>query len=103
MENLKLTPRRLQGRCGIYDAGDAEKCYTKIFVTEGGRVLPINGRGITEDDLMMVFDWGRLEELESHEAAAPENGAGFEDSYYNDYSWDDDQVHEYRADTPLVY
>ena len=62
-----MTPRKSTLGCGIYDAGDPEKCYVKLFITDGGRVLPVNYRTITEDDLMMVYGWGRIEEREDRE------------------------------------
>lgn len=62
LTSLKLTPRTTTLGCGIYDAGDPEKCYTKLFVTDSGRVIPINHRVLTEDDLMTAYKWGREDE-----------------------------------------
>ena len=59
LDSLKLTMRKGQYTAGIYEAGDVEKCYTKLFVTDSGRVLPVNHRGLTEDDLLQVYSWGR--------------------------------------------
>ena len=64
MQNLKLTARTLKFGCGIYEAGNPEKCYVKLFVTDGGRVLPVNHRAITEEDLMEAYCWGRMEARE---------------------------------------
>jgi len=64
MDSLKLTPRTLKLGCGIYEAGDTEKCYVKLFVTDGGRVLPVNHRVISEEDLMDAYCWGYMEARE---------------------------------------
>ena len=58
MDSIKLTPRVQVMGAGIYEAGDPEKCYTKLFVTDTDRVLPINHRVITEKDLLTVYGWG---------------------------------------------
>jgi len=47
MDSLQLTPRTTARGCGIYEVGDPEKCYTLLFVTDSGWVLPINHRIIT--------------------------------------------------------
>ena len=62
MDSLKLTPRTLKLGCGIYEAG--ENCYVKLFVTDGGRVLPVNHRTISEEDLMEAYCWGYMEARE---------------------------------------
>lgn len=61
LDSLRLTPRKMQLGCGIYEAGDTEVCYTKLFVTDRGRCLPLNHRAITEDDLLLAYEWGRAE------------------------------------------
>ena len=61
MNSLKLTPLVLRGGAGIYEAGDPDKCYVKLFITETGRVIPITGRVLTEDDLLEAYEWGRLD------------------------------------------
>lgn len=58
INSLKLSMRKGQYGAGIYDAGDIDKCYTKLFVTDSGRVLPVNQRVISEDDLLTVYAWG---------------------------------------------
>ena len=73
-ESLKLTPRILRKGCGIYEAGDTEVCYVKLFVTDTGYVLPVNHRIISEEDLMDVyvrgFEDGRLLTVQFTEGAA---------------------------------
>jgi hypothetical protein len=64
MENLRLTLRKTMMGCGIYEAGDPEKRYQLLFITESGRALAVNNRCITDDDLMQVYSWGRLDERE---------------------------------------
>ena len=66
MDSLKLTPRTTQGSCGIYEAGDPKKTNTLLFVTNGGRVISVNHRQISQDDLMDAYNWGRLEEREAN-------------------------------------
>ena len=61
MDELKLTPRITTMGCGIYDAGDTERCYVKLFVTDTGYVLPVNHRVISEEDLMNVYKQGLLD------------------------------------------
>jgi hypothetical protein len=58
-ESLPLTARKAQGGAGIYEAGDTELCYMKLFVTDTNRVIALTGRMITEDDLLTVYNWGR--------------------------------------------
>jgi hypothetical protein len=60
--SLKLESRKMSYGCGIYEAGDREKCYVKLFVTDSQRVMPITGHIISDDDLMEVYKWGRLDE-----------------------------------------
>lgn len=67
MENLKLTPRTQQYGAGIYEVGDTKKCYVKLFVTDTGRVLPVNYRVITEDDLLTAYGWGLEDALRGDE------------------------------------
>jgi hypothetical protein len=62
VESLKLTPRVSCLGAGIYEAGDTDKCYVRLLVTDSGRVLPVNQRVITEEDLLEVYTWGRMEE-----------------------------------------
>lgn len=62
MDSLPLSPRVSKFGCGIYEAGDTEKCYVKLFVTDGGFVLPVNHRSISEEDLLEVYTQGRLDE-----------------------------------------
>lgn len=61
LENLELTPRVTTMGCGIYEAGDTERCYTLLFITNRGYVLPINHRAISSDDLMNVYKQGLLD------------------------------------------
>jgi hypothetical protein len=65
MDLLKLTPRTTQRGCGIYEAGDTDKCYVKLLVTDSGRVMPINRRIISEEDLLEVYQWGWIEGQEA--------------------------------------
>ena len=67
---LKLEPRKLQAGSGIYEVGN--DCFLKLFVTDGGRALPVNHRIITEDDLLLAYSWGRLEERESASGPKPD-------------------------------
>ena len=59
LDSVKLTMRTGKYTAGIYEAGDTGKCYTRLFVTDSGRVLPTNHRALTEDDLLEVYGWGR--------------------------------------------
>lgn len=59
--SIRLTPRTETFGCGIYEVGDPEKCYVKLFVTHTDRVIPVTGRVITEDDLITAYTWGRLD------------------------------------------
>ena len=56
--HLEVQARQLQGGAGLYDAGNTGRCYTKLFITDTGRVLPVNHRSITEEDLLTVYNWG---------------------------------------------
>jgi hypothetical protein len=56
---LELEPRANQYGCGIYETGPES---LRLFVTDGGRVIPVQGRMITAEDLMNAYVWGRLEE-----------------------------------------
>ena len=56
--SLPLNPRISQHGAGIYEAGDTERCYVKLFVTDSGCVLPVNHRVITAEDLLTVYGWG---------------------------------------------
>ena len=58
LENLKLTPRVTTMGCGIYEVGDIELCYVKLFITDTGYVLPVNHRIISEEDLLAVYKQG---------------------------------------------
>ena len=60
IDALKLEPRTSRYGCGIYEAGDTDRCYVKLFVTDDGFVLPVNHRVISEDDLMEVYVQGRM-------------------------------------------
>lgn len=61
MDQLPITPRHTTMGCGIYEAGDTDLCYVKLFVTDTGFVLPVNHRMITEQDLMDVYKRGYLD------------------------------------------
>lgn len=58
LENLELTPRTTTMGCGIYEAGNVDICYTLLFVTNSGYVLPVNHRAISCEDLMNVYKQG---------------------------------------------
>lgn len=58
-DQLELTPRVTRYGCGIYEAGDTERCYVKLFITDTGRVIPVNHRVISDEDLMDAYVWGR--------------------------------------------
>ena len=58
LDKLELTPRVTTMGCGIYEAGDTELCYVKLFVTDTGYVLPVNHRIISEEDLLAVYKQG---------------------------------------------
>jgi hypothetical protein len=83
LENLRLTARTARYACGIYDAGDPDKCYVKLFVTDSGRVLPLNHRVITEEDVMDAYTWGRQDAVEAYgvKNAVGADGGYSEDSY----------------------
>ena len=61
LDSIKLTPRIIGHGCGIYEAGDSERCYVRLFVTDAGYVLPVNHRAISEEDLMEVYTQGRVD------------------------------------------
>lgn len=44
--------------CGVYEVGDTERCYVKLFITDAGCVMPVNHRMINTEDLMTVYGWG---------------------------------------------
>lgn len=56
---ILLSPRTQRYGCGIYEVQGPQ--YRKVFATDTGRVLPTNGRIISEEDLMEVYVWGRLD------------------------------------------
>jgi hypothetical protein len=98
LDSLKLSARTFKLGCGIYDAGDPEKCCLKLFVTDGGRVMPL--RCITEEDLMEAYSWGYMEAREEHgftyapgfEDVPPPEGdePDVESEYADDYEvWED--------------
>lgn len=64
IDSLKLEPRRTQRGCGIYEV--QSDSYTKLFVTDAGRAIPVN-RAISEDDLLQAYEWGRLEAEETQQ------------------------------------
>lgn len=84
LDSLKLTAKTLMLGCGIYEAGDTDKCYTSLFVTDGGRVLPVNHRAISQEDLMQAYIWGRMEERETSGTAPVEDTETDYDYYVND-------------------
>jgi hypothetical protein len=55
---LLIEPRSQRYGCGIYEAGANG---LRVFATDSGRVLPIQRRIITDEDLMEVYVWGRLD------------------------------------------
>jgi hypothetical protein len=59
---LKLSARTLVNGCGIYQAGETEDCYLRLFVTDGGRAMPVSG--ISAEDLMIAYEWGHMEARE---------------------------------------
>jgi len=63
LDKLDITMHSGTLGCGIYEVGTSQ---TRMFVTDGGRVLPIEGRVITADDLMTVFVWGWQAAKESY-------------------------------------
>lgn len=76
-ESLRLEGKTTSKGCGIYSAGDPEKCYVELFVTDSGRVVPLNGgRGIaiSGELLMQVYQWG----LEDGAANTPEASSNVE-------------------------
>ncbi len=75
MDILRIEPRTQMRGCGIYEAGDADRCYVKLFITDSGCVLPVNHRVITEEDLMKVYQWG-WEDGEASREKARRNDAG---------------------------
>lgn len=68
---LPIRPRFLSGHSGLYEVGTNE---LRCFVTDGGRIVPVEGRVITVDDLMTAYQWGREETSPS----VPEDGAPYE-------------------------
>jgi hypothetical protein len=80
LDSLKLTPRNTTLGCGIYEAGDIQKCYTKLFVTEGGRVLPVSHHALSEDDLLTAYKWGREEEQEARQSGIKDNPVEMDDN-----------------------
>jgi hypothetical protein len=81
LDSLRLTGRTTRYKCGIYDAGDPEKCYVKLFVTDAGWVMPLNHRMIGEEDLMNAYTQGRKEAVEDYgiaNAMPADGGTGLE-------------------------
>ena len=68
LDSLKLTPKTTQGHCGIYSAGDPSRTSVDLFVTDGGRIIPLTGRLISREDLIDAYNWGRLEAKEAEKA-----------------------------------
>jgi len=57
IEGLELrTLQRMMG-CGIYEVGDPDRCYVRLFVSDGGFVMPMRGH-LTEDDALTLFVQG---------------------------------------------
>jgi hypothetical protein len=54
--SIPIEPRTEINGAGIYEAGSFSSL--KLFVTDFGKVLPINHRVITEDDLLTVYKRG---------------------------------------------
>ena len=61
LDSIRLTPKVVGYGYGIYEAGDTERCYVKLFVTDTGYVLPVNHRAISEEDLMEAYIQGRMD------------------------------------------
>ena len=55
---LPMSPVVLQRGCGIYEVGAN---FLRCFVTDGFRILTVEGRPITYEDLMTAYQWGREE------------------------------------------
>lgn len=55
---LLLEPRTTRYGCGIYEAG---RDGVRMFVTDSGRFIPVQGRIISPEDLMEVYVWGRMD------------------------------------------
>lgn len=61
VESLKIEACTVCYGCGIYEVGTEG---LRMFITDGGRVLAVEGRAITADDLITAFVWGRTEQQE---------------------------------------
>lgn len=71
--SLEIRPRITTMGCGIYEAGDAERCYVKLFVTDTGYVLPTNHRSLSEEDLLDVYKQGYLDGLAAEKPSEASN------------------------------
>lgn len=75
---LPLEPQQQRYGCGIYEAG---KNGLRMFVTDTGHVMPVQGRVTTADDLMQVYVWGRRDAEESARRGfiPPDPNGGYDD------------------------
>lgn len=60
---IKVEPRVIAGQCGVYEIGHQDSSL-RVFITDRGRLIAINHRVITADDLIEAYSWGRAEQKE---------------------------------------
>jgi hypothetical protein len=65
MDSIEVHPAIIKSGAGIYTVGNPTKCYVRMFVTDTGRCIPVSGRCLSEEDLLQVYEWGRLDQQES--------------------------------------
>lgn len=74
IETLKLKPSHTSFGSGVYELGTNG---LRVFVTNAGNVMAIEGRALTGDDLIQAYAWGRLEQealWAQRNATAPVDG-----------------------------
>jgi hypothetical protein len=72
LDSLPVRSVTSQYGCGIYEVGTES---FRMFITDGGRVLPVQGRAITADDLITAYVWGRIEQRIAY---TPSSSKGFD-------------------------
>lgn len=55
---LLMCPRTSRYGCGIYEVGQNS---FRMFVTDTGRAMAVEGRPIQAEDLMEAYVWGRMD------------------------------------------
>jgi hypothetical protein len=74
IDNLKIEGRHLCYGCGIYEVGTDG---VRMFITDTGHVIPVQGRAIQPEDLMQAYSWGRKDQEEYYSAPDTVPGEDF--------------------------